>query len=371
MSLPALTIQLPTAAARREAWWATKHANRAEEDATLWAEMVAWQTDPDHLGKPISHFTAFWCEGTTEAPASLLNALDRHRARTAGYTGSLTDLAQYGRALRKGWTPERIRETEAAGLRIFLRAWLTLTESDPHPVDDADPADVPGILTGAGLSSAEVRKVRFEALEAALRVQRKEETATLTQAQEGARALLARIDPFAPSAPQEADTLYLQATQLLARENPQDFQAALRIVQAGTPDGSEAGEAFKLESRKPLRRVEFLKLHGHDFVTGDLPRPGQVRDAHHVALMEGEARSQVQPHVLVAVDRSTHIPQPFSTQVTAHSRAFTARTREGVTYALLYTAVLDARWEAHVRGEPDPYPAHLSTYLTLPTSENA
>ena len=356
---PALTLEQ-----RRDAYWESKSRNRRSEDGLLFDGWLHFQTDPATRGQSLLTYLTVMTDGYDASPGSLYNAIDRERARRSGYAGNLTELALWGRAMREGWNGERIARTEATGLRAFLKLWLGLQITDAHAVDDAPDAEVPDALLGAGLTPEEVRKARVEALEAALRVQGREAKASLTTERGKARELLARLDPQAPKG-QEADTLALQALQIVARTDPQALQSAVKVAQAGNvaPD-SEQGRAFLDESRKPLRRVDWGKQHAHDFVTGALPKDGQIFDAHHLPLGESEART-VGVQVLVFVYRPSHIPQPGG-PVTAHSRTFSTRSAEVATYALRYQAIQDARWEAHVRWEPDPYPAHLSVYLTLP-----
>lgn len=361
---PTLTLEQ-----RRDAYWESKSRNRRSEDGLLFDGWLHFQTDPATRGQSLLAYLTVMTDGYDASPGSLYNAIDRERARRSGYAGNLTELALWGRALREGWNRERIARTEAAGLRAFLKAWLNHPHDAPHGVDDTPDAEVPDAevpdaLLGAGLTPEEVRKARIEALEAALRVQGREAKASLTTERTKARELLARLDPQAPKG-QEADTLALQALQIVARTDPQAVQSAVKVAQAGnaTPD-SEQGRAFLDESRKPLRRVDWGKQHAHDFVTGALPKDGQIFDAHHLPLGESEART-AGVQVLVFTERPNHIPQPGG-PVTAHSRTFSTRSAEVATYALRYQAILEARWEAHIRWEPDPYPAHLSVYLTLP-----
>ena len=199
--IPALTTpaRTETLEQQRAAFWQTKTGNRETEDGLLWAAHTRWSLDAGNLGKSLNAFFIFWTEERSESPGSLFNAFDRERARRSGYAGDLTELALWGRALRKGLTPERIAYTEAAGWRAFLRSWLNLSDSETHPVDDAEHAELPDALIGAGLTPLEIKQARMKALETALSVQKAEEKASLTTEQASARALLSGRAPTAPA----------------------------------------------------------------------------------------------------------------------------------------------------------------------------
>lgn len=362
MSLPALTIRHTAATIEdaRAAWWQSKAQGDTHQGAGLRDLYARWQADtPDGT---LWKFLLFMVEEEGTSAGNLYNTWDRQHARDHGLTGNLTELQFMGRLMRPphGWTAAQVREALRDGLTRAYRLSLGLADDQPDEVDAlSSESEVTAHLTAQGWTAREVRHARLRTLKTRLGIEREEVDAPLTQATATTRALLTRTDPTAPTAPREADLLAHQTLHVLAQDDPQRFQAAVSAAQHGAPlPGTD----------KPLRFVDWGKQHGHDYVTGDLPAPGEVLDGHHLPIGEAEARSAVQPHVIVFSKRARHIPQPGG-PITAHSRLFTARTREGATYALLYRAVQEARYEAHIRQDVDPYPAHLSTYLTLPTSE--
>ena len=359
----------------RAAYWQARDASSATEDALLLAGWKAYRQLPHPRPPTLWEYLGLMVEGRTEKAGSLYNAVYRQTARDEGYAGNLSELATWGKALnRDGWTPQRIAATEASGFRAYLRAWSETPEGQPHPVDTTPDEELPYALIGSGLTPLEIRRVRVEALEAAMRVHKREEKSSLTEEQEKARALLGRAAPLAPQGQQERDVLFLQAAQILAAESPQRFAGAIQAVQTGTLEQDTAlhgkdAQRYAAEQFKPPTYVDWGGWHAHSFVSGELRREGAARyQGHHVPYFDHEARRSDGPQVIVFVDDAEHIPQPSGTVHTAHNKIFSPRRDPDKLRALLeYNAVQQARYVAHIRGEPDPWPElPVGAYMVLP-----
>lgn len=114
---------------RRAAYWQAREQGREAEAVTLWSAYLLWQLVPGNLTLPPSAFLAFMCEGHEESPGTLYNTLDRGRALSLGYAGSLTRLAQVGRALRTGIPRAEVDALSPAELAARLRV-QRLSESE-------------------------------------------------------------------------------------------------------------------------------------------------------------------------------------------------------------------------------------------------
>lgn len=295
----------PTLHERRAAYWQTREQGREAEAVTLWSAYLLWQLVPGNLTLPPSAFLAYMCEGREESPGNLYNTLDRGRALSLGYAGSLTRLAQIGRALRSG---------------------LTRAEIDALTPDEL------------------AERLRRHALTAA-----QDAAAALAPVQERTRALLRDADPTAPTAPPEADALNLSVLEVLPAPL---YRAAVQAVQTGDVTAlSDLNEATK-----PPTFGDWAKQRGRCRVCGRLARPGDVLDLHHEQIAGAETRRRDGgPEVLTALHRACHIPQPFSDRVTAHSKAEGVGNDPAKLAALLWHLASEhARYQAFIRGEPDP-----------------
>ena len=300
----------PTLQERRAAYWQARERGREAEAVTLWSAYLLWQLVPGNLTLPPSAFLAYMCEGREESPGTLYNTLDRGRALSLGYSGSLTRLAQIGRALRTG-----IPRAE---------------------VDALSPAEL----------AARLRVQRLSDSESAARA--------LTPLRERTRDLLREADPTAPTAPTEADALNLEALELLAERVPALYRAAVQATQTG----EVSLLADLAAATRPPTWGEWAKARGRCWVCGRVPEGGGVHDLHHVAYGGHEARTDAAPQVLVPVHRACHIPQPGSLTPTAHSRPLAVgQDAAALARLLAYLAAEHARYEAWIRGETAPQEA--------------
>lgn len=373
---PAPAGGLRTTADYAQAFWLVKEQGDEEAGRLLLEGFKAYKIEQGNPEAYLMPYLEVVCADRLDQPGSLYNTYDRELARNYGYTGNLTELQTWGRALRggkfhKAMTPAQIAQKERDWLVKFGRQWLNVPDGEAHPLDSISESEITEALLGIGLSELEVRKARLSALEAELRVQKREAQEPLSADKERSYELLRARAPNAPRGSLEAERLVHQAFQEFASADPTKFDGVVRQVQVGQPDGRklpgsrDVSTPFTEHNWKPMRRIEYGKQYAHDFVTGNLPRDGQVYEGHHLPLGENEARSTVAPHVFVFAATENHIPQPGG-PVTAHNRRFSTRNPDVARYALQYNAVLDARWEAHMRQEPDPYPAHLSMYVEAP-----
>lgn len=301
LSAPA---RLPSIEQAREAWWQFRSGNRLEEAERLWAAWLHWQMLAENQGRYAWDFLAWWADGQGN-PGSLYNTLDRGRALACGYSGSLTELALRGRAMR-----------------------------NDLPRSETDALSVPE------LEARLRRKILSESESAA---------DALAGYQGRTRELLAEADPQAPTAPTEADALNLSALEVLATVTPGVFRAAVQAAQTG-----DVGALLDLgEATKPPRKAEWMKLRGRCRICGRVAQGGEILDLHHERLGEREARpGDETPEILSGVHRACHIPQPFSDRQTAHSRLHTVGNDPArLVEALLHQAREDARYQAFIRGE--------------------
>lgn len=301
MTLPALTTPAPHSDLRAE-FWASRTRNREAEARLLWAAFLRWQLEPGNRDAPPWAFLVWLCEGQDASPGSLYNTFDRSRALASGYSGSLTRLAQIGRALRSG---------------------LTRAEIDALTPDEL------------------AERLRRHALTAA-----QDAAAALAPVQERTRALLRDADPTAPTAPPEADALNLSVLEVLPAPL---YRAAVQAVQTGDVTAlSDLNEATK-----PPTFGDFLKQRGTCYVCGQPATGGTVLDLHHTRVGEHEARrNDGGPETLVGVHRACHVPVPFSDRVTAHSRAFAVgRDADALARLVEYLTTEHARYGRFIRGE--------------------
>lgn len=304
----------------RAAYHATRTSNRFEEATLLMQAVRAYKRTHPHATD--NEALAWVADGAAEptSTGSLYNTLYLAVATEAGFKGGLTYLYAVGKALRSN----------------------ALTSSELELMDLEQ--------IKAKLQAHKVSNVETSA-------------AALAPRQQQARDVLAQLDPFAPTAPTEADGLLAESFTVLAEKQP----ALARVVIHAARTGDTAALDDLAKATAPQGFRDWAVWHAHDFVSGELRTQQEPRlDIHHVALAGREARANDgSPEMIALVARHHHIPQPFSPTQTAHSRVFSVGqdTKAQAAY-LYYLEIQHQRHEAAQRGQPDPWPV-LPLYARL------
>ena len=186
---------------------------------------------------------------------------------------------------------------------------------------------------GQALEDARTPEAIEADLQASNPLKQRDAAPEFQEARTAARERVHTLAPDAPKGNREADTLSLNAFNLIP-----DPVARAALHAASTGD---TGPLDALSTALTPDYISFLKAVFPCWVTGDYPTTDNPNDAHHVGVGDKENRPNDEtPDVFVGVARHAHSPLPFAPgSGAAHSSAYTVGNNAERLAALL-------RWQS-------------------------